>query len=677
MTGKSNQSPIVFVSIYIIILLGFFAASFFTGIRLWGLSTWGYLPLWTRLIFLGIGLAAITIAVKLGNSTSLAKSDDNRKTFIAIAIAAVVAGVCFWLFRGQTHFLGDGYGNISGLSSRVPSINMRDFGEVMAHLSLAKLLGGNTEANVTLSYQIISIVAGMLQIVAVVWGAARLYERTIDRLLFSLTILLSGQMQMSFGYTENYSIFVLAVICFGVVGLLAAQGKVVRWVVLIPFVIAVACHVLGVVLVLPAAYLLFIDSKIGERFSRSSLIVKLGLVATTMAVALGALRLAADKSLSLDIALLRLTGDRFTVNGYTLLSGEHLADFANLLLLLVPALLLLIVAAGKIPWRNLKSVANYRFLLLMVGTVIPAAFIFDPKLGMPRDWDLFSFIGVPVAMLFAFALLDNLSKFRTGRVVLLFAIVLAGLGSAARVATQAAPSMALRQIKDYIELDRIKCKGAVALLQTYYADRRDRAQFDYWGDRFKAYPEERLIAQADTLMMQNRMAEALSSLKLAVNFNPMSSIPYKNISAIQMIAGNEAGARAALDTALAISPGNPDVLVGKGFFLQKDGKLSDAERSYIRATELAPQKSLAWFYLARLYQAQGNTAEYIRALDSAVTKSDVAPEVHIELCSVYLSLRKYPEAAKQVKMGLSKGVSRQVLEGIAKSHPELREYLEK
>lgn len=677
MTGKSNQSPIAFISIYIIMLLGFFAASFFTDIRLWGLSTWGYLPIWVRFVFVLIGLAAIPVALKIGKATSTDRATGNFRTILTIGIAAIAAGVCFWLFRGETHFLGDGYGNISGLASRVPNINMRDFGEVMAHLSLAKLLGGNSEANVILSYQIISVLAGVLFIPAVSWTASRLFTQRWDRILFSLALILSGQILLSFGYVENYSLFVLAVVSFACVGLLVALGKAARWIVLVPLGFALGFHVLGVTLILPAAYLLLTGGKLANRISHSSRFVKFGLVLVVLVVLLAGLWLAMKQSLFLQIALLSLSPTRFTVEGYTLLSGAHLADFANLMVLLIPGILLLLAGAMQLPWKKPLARTEYRFLILLAACVTAAAFIFDPKLGMPRDWDLFSFIGVPVAMLFAFALLDNLSKFRTGRVVLLFAIVLAGLGSAARVATQAAPSMALRQIKDYIELDRIKCKGAVALVQTYYSDRRDRAQFDYWGDRFKAYPEERLIAQADTLMMQNRMAEALSSLKLAVNFNPMSSIPYKNISAIQMIAGNETGARAALDTALAISPGNPDVLVGKGFFLQKDGKLSDAERSYIRATELAPHRSLAWYYLGKLRQSRGDTTEYVQCLEMSAAASDAAAELHLELCNAYISRSRFQEAAVQLRIGLGRGLNRQAVEAIVKNHPELQEYLER
>ena len=134
-------------------------------------------------------------------------------------------------------------------------------------------------------------------------------------------------------------------------------------------------------------------------------------------------------------------------------------------------------------------------------------------------------------------------------------------------------------------------------------------------------------------------------------------------------------ARADLDTALALSPGNPQALVGKGFFLQKDGKLADAERSYIRATELAPHKSLSFFYLARLRLTLGDTAKYAEYLELAATKEDVAPELHLELCNLYISRGRYQEAAEALRKGMERGLSRQAVGDVLKSCPKLREYL--
>ena len=675
MTGKQTQSPTLYISVYIILLLAFFGGSFHTGMRLWGLSTWGYLPIWIRIAFLGIGLAAIPLALKCARSETEGSPTRRGAAILMVAGLALVAGVCFWLFRGQTHFLGDGYGNISALSSRVPNVNFRDLGEVLAHLSLARLFGGNSEANVILSYQIISIVAGILMIVAVGLTATALYVTWRDSMLFSLAVILSGQILLSFGYVENYSIFVLAVTCFGLLGVAAALGKVARWVVIIPLVGAAACHVLGVVLIVPAAYLLLAGGEVERKISNMSGPGKIGLVLALLVAGGTVLWVVREQSLFFRIALLSLTQSRFTVEGYTLFSGAHVADFGNLLLLLVPGFPLLLIGIGELPWRILAARTAYRFLLLMTGTAIVAAFIFDPKLGMPRDWDLFSFIALPLSMLFAFACLDNQNRWPMGRIVLTLAVVLAGLGGAARVATQAVPSMALLQINDYLTLDRTKCKGTLVLLQSYYAEKRDRERFDYWGERFTAYPEEQMIMQADSLIKQNRLAEALERLNLAVKFNPMSSGPYKNISVIHMLMGQEGAARAAIDTALAISPGNPDALVGKGFFLQKDGAIDKAERSYIRATELAPHKSLAWYYLAKLRQSLGDTAQYVQFLDSSASRNDAAPELHIELCNVYISKGRYREAAEQLQIGLSLGLSRQAVEGIVKSHPQLQEYL--
>jgi tetratricopeptide (TPR) repeat protein len=293
---------------------------------------------------------------------------------------------------------------------------------------------------------------------------------------------------------------------------------------------------------------------------------------------------------------------------------------------------------------------------------------------MPRDWDLLSYTAVPMSILLAYALLNRHATLRLNRAILTLAVILAGVSAVARVSTQFMPSMALRQVEDYLELDKLKAKGATILLQTYFAEARNREEFDRWGQLFLAYADERLIIQADTLMAQNRLMDAMVRLNQARQRNPMNAVLYSRMSVIYLRLGRVDEAKAAIDTALGLSPSNPDALVGKGFFLQRDGKLTEAERSYIRATETGPDRSLAWFYLARLRQSQGNTAEYVRCLDSAAAKSDAAPEVHVELCNAYIARGRWQEAAEALRNGLERGLSGQVVERMLQSHPEVQRY---
>ena len=293
---------------------------------------------------------------------------------------------------------------------------------------------------------------------------------------------------------------------------------------------------------------------------------------------------------------------------------------------------------------------------------------------MPRDWDLFSYAAVPMSVILAYALLDRHANLRLNRAILTLAVILAGLSMVARVSTQFLPSMGLRQVEDYLALDKLKAKGATILLQTYFAEARNREEFDRWGQRFLAYADERLIIQADTLMAQNRLMDALVRLNQARQRNPMNAVLYSRMSVIYLRLGRADEARAAIDTALGLSPSNPDALVGRGFFLQRDGKLSDAERSYVRATETGPDRSLAWFYLARLKQSQHDSAQYIRYLDTAATMSDAAPELHIELCNAYVSQGKWQEAAAALRRGLERGFNPQVVERVLQSYPELQRY---
>ncbi|PWB72682.1 hypothetical protein C3F09_06320, partial [candidate division GN15 bacterium] len=338
MTDRSGSSRTGIIVLYLVLLAGFFAASFFTDIRIWGISTWGYFPLWGRLVLLGIGLACIPLALKVGRD-ELSDSRATTRTWVLATIgAAVVAGVCFWVFRGQTHFLGDGYVNLALLAAKAPYVVNRDFGEMQAHLQLASMLGGNNKENVLLSYQILSVTAGILFLVLVAWTARRLFERSRDAVLFTLLVMLSGQVLLFFGYVENYSLFVLSVGGFTCFGLLSARGMLPRWTILIPLICAIGCHIFGLILLVPAAYLLLAGGRIERRFAESSFALKVVMILASVALAATGLWLATDYSMFLRVSLLSFTETRFTVQGYTLVSPDHLADLGNFLLLLIPGL---------------------------------------------------------------------------------------------------------------------------------------------------------------------------------------------------------------------------------------------------------------------------------------------------------------------------------------------------
>lgn len=90
------------------------------------------------------------------------------------------------------------------------------------------------------------------------------------------------------------------------------------------------------------------------------------------------------------LAFLSPFGDRFTIDNYFLLSFNHILDYINLLLFLLPITLIILFLKIKfsknetLPVRNETTV--YMTLTIFLGLL--AIFFIEPKIGMARDWDI-------------------------------------------------------------------------------------------------------------------------------------------------------------------------------------------------------------------------------------------------------------------------------------------------
>ncbi|MCK4461803.1 MAG: hypothetical protein KAW46_08350, partial [candidate division Zixibacteria bacterium] len=125
------------------------------------------------------------------------------------------SAVLFYFLRARTHFLGDGYTLLSSLATdQATAMKIREYGESLLHIWLENLIGGDGQAAALLSYQIISIAAGLLFVIVTALFASKLFERTADRVLFLLGVCTGGYMLLFFGYVENYSLFVLSVLVY-------------------------------------------------------------------------------------------------------------------------------------------------------------------------------------------------------------------------------------------------------------------------------------------------------------------------------------------------------------------------------------------------------------------------------------------------------------------------------
>jgi hypothetical protein len=414
--------------------VAFLVASFFPEYRVWGFNWWAYYPDWVRWGLFGLGVLAPAVLRLILNRTDAISGEDEPardrgfiliavavtilfgclsysrdRGFILIAVAVTILFGCLSYFlRAQTHFLGDGYTLLSSLATDQPiAMKMRQYGESLLHIWQKNLIGGDGQSAALLSYQIISIAGGLIFVTAVALFSRALFRRTANRMLFLLGVCSGGYMLLFFGYVENYSLFVPTVLIYTLVGLLVCQRRVSGWWLLPPLVAAVFFHVMGITLIPSAIYAIVAPTRFGRRIARIDpktrwLLIFLGLAGTA-----AIFHHYYTTNLFFQFAFVPLLENRFTVNGYTMFSWKHLVDYLNLLLLLLPGLPVMATLLFLNPVRRLLQQRHYVYLCILLLSVLGTVFAFDPKLGMPRDWDLFSFAGIPLTIACYYVVAEN------------------------------------------------------------------------------------------------------------------------------------------------------------------------------------------------------------------------------------------------------------------------------
>ncbi|PWB71390.1 hypothetical protein C3F09_07955, partial [candidate division GN15 bacterium] len=384
-------------------LLLFFVSSFFPSARVWGLSVWGHLPVYVPILLTIAGVAIVALERywshrQKSGETGPSNESAGRYVLYSALIVCVFAALIYFL-RGRTHFLGDGDSLLAELAKPQPLIKPRETGSGLVLVWMKGFIGGDPQAASLLAYQAVSIVSGILFALIAAIGSGLLFPRLGERLLMLTGLLFGGYALMFFGYVENYAPLAVGILLFGVLGLLIAENRANKWLILIPLALTCFFHILGTLLIPAALYLLAAHTKLAARISRASRANKSLVVGTIVVLGLVAFGYLYQTDYYFRFAFVPILPDRFSIKGYTLFSIAHIADVINLLFLLVPGFLVSFALFRTQPLKMLFGTRSARFLLLTAVSTLLAVCVLDPKLGMPRDWDLFSLPAIPVTLL--------------------------------------------------------------------------------------------------------------------------------------------------------------------------------------------------------------------------------------------------------------------------------------
>lgn len=590
----------------------YFLAALLPIKSLWGFNFLSYLE-WYYIPVFGILFIAALIPVTADRIflffSNFRQKLEGLPLFLRLLIIAVLSAGIFYLFRVHVHSLGDGYQRIYQVEQGYLYYHTEVFdfflhGVLYAGLKMIGIASGET------TYLIFSIAAGTCFVLALYlfkFSKDDFRESAIIKIL----ILSFGGLQLFFGYAESYSLFYifgLFYILYAVRFMLSGRGLLGASIML---ALSGASHITSLVFVPSFVYLVYYNfRKVKPKtFNRKYLpiIIASVLIAAVIVQEVLLRVYVAEYVTSVSGGYLHL----LPFSGYTIFSPQHLYDVLNELLVVAPAALMLLLAGIGVRSNGRKSLNIFLLICgLSVGLML---MVIDPKLGFPRDWDLFS---IPAAVLGTVISIYFIKKLRfdsrPDRIKLLIGffpiIFLAGW-----VLVNSSLKAELTRAEDLLTLSE-KGRGYGYELLVYYY-------------RFKAKDNEKVLELLNKINDQGRNARvynkiAKTELDMGRQDDALKSI-YKgleidsNFAELHLMAGTIWTNRGRPDyglphflKALKLDPGRKETYHDIGTAYYKLDSLGMALRVYKDAIRLFPDDGLA-------YIEAGNMFRLLKQYDSA------------------------------------------------------------
>jgi len=479
---RKNIFPTLYITILLLFLIRLLPLVI-PDARLWGLNQLNFLPDIYTVIYIALALVALLVpipakATDWGNSAADKFTrtfyESPRKYIYRFGLIVPVA-VVFAVLAAPTHFLGDGYTLISNLASDKGTFyKWSEKGITLILSGIQTILGGRSESTALAAFRIVSVFSGMVSIWFFFGIAGILSENKLKRLLAFSAMFISASLLLFFGYVENYPLLWAAFtgfIYFGLRCLKKENGLIYP----LLFLLAGLFLHLQAVLLIPVFVFLILCRDPGRKIYKKYKLY-FWLLTATAAIAFIIIFIGKYRSdLYFENIFLPLFTGKPASPEYALISLPHIADILNQLLLLSPLLIMLIIAGAK----NIKAIFRENipaFLALTSMAGLLFIFAIDPKLGMPRDWDLFSLSALAPTLLFIYLIrdknTDSLKRLYYGVFIYLIA------ASVPYLMVNLHTGRSLDYVKYLADLDTGKSMSTLVTIREYYGAQGEQARGD-------------------------------------------------------------------------------------------------------------------------------------------------------------------------------------------------------
>ncbi|UCE18425.1 MAG: tetratricopeptide repeat protein [Gemmatimonadota bacterium] len=617
---------------------------------------------------------------------------------------ALVFFVLFWLFRSQTHFLGDGYIRLRSVAIGNQFIWAEPLDSHIHYLvynALHSAFGWTSDR----TYALVSCLIGSLFVVALVPFSSVLVKDISRRVFIFCAVLLMGSVQLFFGYVEDYTLVLFLLLIYIFVSVFYLQKRCSLFFPAFVLSLAVCTHTSAIIFVPSLLYLFIYEVKKGKSRKRS--LLSLGEVACGIALPIVLLLIHVEHvGFSLDHFKKEFTAgshilpflavkDDPNAFRYGILSLTHLSNITNEIILVAPVGLLLgfslLFRGGELRRKN-NPVSI--FLLWLAVLALVYIFFLKPDKGASRDWDLFAICSIPwtlcVAYLFAMSSIGKEKFLRMGLILLCvgffhtfpwivvnaseevsierFRLLMERDSSLSNIAlADAFDELAMYFRQNGMEKERIYyCKKAAEVLPTSRYQNNLGASYVDNGmyreaiavlteiDDNSSYAANAHYNMGIAYSKLNRLDEALVEYLKAVEMNPQNGNAYFNLASTYLKLNKLQEALSTLHRVNQLNPNQMKVIYSLGHTYLQLENIEESIPYFQKAIQLNPNYAGSHFNLGVAFFKLNRYQDALEEFQKASRLDPENEEPHFNMGLTYLKIGDAESAASEFQQVLQK-----------------------
>jgi len=568
-------------------------ASFFPKERLWGLNLLYYIPFFLRWLLIVFGLLILIPPVNKSIADGLAKlfalpesSLKKINAYYKYVLISLASFFPFWIFKIKTYLLGDGNLRVAEITAGT-KFSLTEPLDFYLHAQLFRFL----KLNPFTAYAILSCLAGVVFTFLILLLSDVIGKEGQGKFLVFSILATMGANQLLFGYVESYTLMYVAQVGFILCSLYYLKGRCgFFWPSLI-FILSLSFH-LSAIFLLPSVLYLCVAKKSPQSEAKNKIfssvhIIKMILILLTVAGGLLILKYYSPKKSDLGSFLISPLGSN--EDHYSLFSFSHLLDFLNHQLLVSPLGIPIWLILGLFFWksrlsRNWKKI-NFNekgiiFLLIVSICALVFAWLVDPKLGYPRDWDLFAFTGLGYTILGIYLFLNVMkeSALKSLRYVTLALVSTALISTLPWIYVNAGEQKGVQRLTHLLDLDgKRSALGHEALAYYYRNHRLKDKEIEEWKKASALVQKPRYIKNLGAVYVEvGNYQDAASQLEKVLSIDPNDHLTHSDLGKVYVALGKLEEAKQQFQRAIKLQPDNPLYYENLGFVCANLGENKEA-----------------------------------------------------------------------------------------------------